>query len=154
MAGYKTYKSLAELMGAVEAEAGGLIANSVVMRERMEAAAKRGVELAQSYAPVGDRTHTLKDGHVDEPGAYRDSITGTAVFEDGFWRGRVRASDYKAWWVEFGAAHMPKYATMRKAREDLGAELGGVYDDAADVASNWKGWRPQETQPGAGSWRD
>lgn len=77
--------------------------------------AERVVEYWQSIAPVfGDlppkRKHPPYGG---SPGDYRDSIQ---ILEEDNGRIRVAATDYKAAWIEFGSAHMPKYAPLAKVK--------------------------------------
>lgn len=115
--------AIADVVAELEKVAKGAAAASALVREGLLAQAKRGAAYAQSIAPVGDRAHTLPSGYVDEPGDYRDSISGEVVFEKGAWRGRVIARDYKAHWIEYGTRKMPKQAVMRRAAAHLrGAE--------------------------------
>ena len=105
---------LAQLEELTKAE----LATSAESKERVEAAAKQGAEYARSIAPVGDREHRVGNT-VDEPGDYQRSIEGTAVFEDGAWKGRVIARDYKAHWIEYGTEKMPKQAVLRRTRSHV-----------------------------------
>lgn len=132
--------SLAELTLNVEAAAAEMAITSPEYLEVMKHYAERGAEIAQSIAPVGDRTHQY-NGIVDEPGDYRDSIKGIAVLEDGVPVGIVHSTDFKAWWIEFGTVHQAPMAVLRRARAQLTEEIGGEFDDADDVQSNWSGWR-------------
>jgi hypothetical protein len=83
------------------------------------AEAERGKEFARSIAPVGTASHILKSGYVDNPGDYRDSIEATVVQGHRRQIGRVSTSDYKRFWIEYGAKHMPKYAVLRKTLDHL-----------------------------------
>ncbi len=74
----------------------------------------------QSIAPVG----TEEEGD-ENPGQYRDSIhVERSVQHDGF---VVITSDFKAYWIEFGAKHMPEYAPAQHTAEHFGGDvhLGG-----------------------------
>lgn len=114
-------------MGAVLAEldlkAERFLATSPVLKARMLELAKEGEEYAKSIAPVGDRKHTTKSGYVDHPGDYKDSIEGMVVMKNGRWIGRVIARDWKAHWIEYGTAKMPKLAVMRRTQSWLEGKL-------------------------------
>lgn len=92
--------------------------------------AERGVKYAQSIAPVGEKEHRLKGGHIDRPGDYRDSIKGHVVIDRHRQKGRIEVTDYKARWIEYGTAKMPKKSVLRRTADYLGiGELGAVEDD-------------------------
>lgn len=76
----------------------------------------------RSIAPVG-----RADEGDDNPGQYRDSIR-VERHGDGF---HVLTDDFKAYWIEFGAKHMPEYAPAQKTAEHFGGDvhLGGVLAD-------------------------
>jgi hypothetical protein len=77
----------------------------------------------RSIAPVG----RAEDGD-ENPGQYRDSIH-VERHGDGF---HVLSEDFKAYWIEFGAKHMPEYAPAQKTAEHFGGSavgLGGVLAD-------------------------
>jgi hypothetical protein len=95
------------------------------LRNALAGMARQAAEFARSIAPVGD---PATDPHS---GAYRDSIN--AEVHDGPSRmvGRCSAADQKAHWIEYGAAHMPKMAVLRRALD----HVAGVDD-------------PPETYPG------
>lgn len=68
------------------------------------------------------KTHTLTSGYVEEPGDYERSIRPTIVRrKDGSIKGRVVATDYKAFWIEYGSSKMPTYAFAEKTRNHFGA---------------------------------
>jgi hypothetical protein len=89
------------------------------LRAVLLAEAERGKEYARSIAPVGTKSHVLKSGYVDNPGDYRDSIEATVVQGHRRQIGRVSTTDYKRFWVEYGAKHMPKHAVLRKTLDHL-----------------------------------
>lgn len=132
--------SLSELTLSVERAAAGMVITSAAFHEVMKGYAERGAEIAQGLAPVGDREHQY-GGIVDVPGDYRDSIKGIVVTEDGVPVGIVHATDFKAWWIEFGTEHQAPMAVLRRARAQLADEIGGDFDDSGDVKANWAGWR-------------
>jgi len=64
------------------------------------------------------RVHTLKGGHINEPGDYANSIEGSVVHgRNAAMRGRVTAHDFKAHWIEYGTKKWPKHAVLRKAAD-------------------------------------
>jgi hypothetical protein len=85
--------------------------------------AKEGEAYGRSIAPVGDKEHKLKSGYIDKPGDYRDSIEGMVVQGHRRMKGRVRATDYKAHWIEYGTQKMTKRAVLRQVADHLGGEL-------------------------------
>lgn len=85
--------------------------------------AKRGADYGKSIAPVGPKEHTLKSGYVDKPGDYRDSIEGMVVQGHRRMKGRVRATDYKAHWIEYGTKKWAKHGVLRKVADFLGGDL-------------------------------
>ena len=144
--------SLSDLVLAIESEASGMLGASLELRDLMQHYADRGAEYARAFAPVGDRDHVYH-GHVDSPGDYRDSIKGHAMFRDGRWVGIVQATDFKAWWIEFGTVHQAALAPLRRARGQLAGDLGGSFDDSNDVQANWSGWENEYQFAESGSWR-
>lgn len=71
----------------------------------------------KSVSPVfGDKPPHRETPAYGAPGAYRDSITVTELSDDGGFRERVKPTDFKAKWIEFGSAHMPEYAPMAKTK--------------------------------------
>lgn len=74
----------------------------------LTAAGKRAVDYARAIAPVG----TAAEGD-EHPGAYRDSIR---VERDEEGPGmRLFSDDNKAFWIEYGAAHMPRRRVLGRA---------------------------------------
>lgn len=71
--------------------------------------------VAPVFNPEDPREHR-KTPPYGQPGDYRDSITVVDMSgPDGF-RDRVKPTDFKAKWIEFGTKHMPKYAPMAKTK--------------------------------------
>ncbi|MFM9261870.1 hypothetical protein ACKAMS_24855 [Rhodococcus sp. 5A-K4] len=101
----------------LELQAEGFLATSLTTQAAALAYAKEGAEYAKGIAPVAKAPHTLPSGYVDNPGDYRDSIEGVAMFKNGRWIGRVIARDYKAFWIEFGTKRWAKHAVLRRTRE-------------------------------------
>lgn len=85
-----------------------------------DAVAKKAVVVQdywKSVSPVfGDKPPHRQAPAYGQPGAYRDSITVTDMTDSNGFRERVKPTDFKAKWVEFGSAHMPKYAPMAKVK--------------------------------------
>lgn len=94
------------------------------LRAALLAEAERGVLFAKSIAPVGKKEHKLKSGYVEQPGDYRDSIHATVTQGHRRQVAHVEATDYKRFWVEYGAKHMPKYAVLRKTKDHLESSSG------------------------------
>lgn len=71
----------------------------------------------KSVAPVfGDKPPHRESPAYGQAGAYRDSITVTDMSDTDGFRDRVKPTDFKAKWIEFGTAHMPEYAPMAKVK--------------------------------------
>lgn len=71
----------------------------------------------QSIAPVfGDKPPHRAAPASGAPGAYRDSITTEDLSDADGPRIRVKDTDFKAKWIEFGNAHMPPYAPRAKTK--------------------------------------
>jgi hypothetical protein len=76
----------------------------------MAGVAEKAASHARGIAPVGSPADD--DRH---PGAYRASIrTESTPTGPGY---RVFASDQKAHWIEYGAAHMPRFQVLTRAVE-------------------------------------
>lgn len=67
------------------------------------------------------REHTLKSGYVEKPGDYAKSIRISYIRKaNGFAKARVKATDYKSHWIEYGAKHMPEFAPRAATLEHFG----------------------------------
>lgn len=77
-------------------------------------------EFWKSIAPVFDVNDPAKEHRTapphGEPGDYRDSITIVDMSDESGFRDRVKPTDFKAKWIEYGTAHMPEYAPMAKTK--------------------------------------
>lgn len=95
--------------------------NKVMKSQKVHDAVDKKAAAVQEYwksvSPVfGDKPpHRDAPAH-GSPGAYRDSISVTEISDDGGFRDRVKPTDFKAKWIEFGTAHMPEYAPMAKVK--------------------------------------
>lgn len=71
----------------------------------------------KGIAPVfGDRPpHRTAPSH-GSPGDYRDSIVEQDMSGAEGAHVRIKATDFKAKWIEFGNAHMPEYAPLAKTK--------------------------------------
>ncbi|AHH98330.1 HK97 gp10 family phage protein [Kutzneria albida] len=76
--------------------------------------AEKGAEHAKSIAPVGTRTTKHST-----PGQYRDSITAEVHTSKTRVVGRIRATDFTAYWIEFGSKHNEKQAILAKTMDFL-----------------------------------
>lgn len=83
------------------------------LRAQLESLGKKGVDYAKQIAPVGGPP---SDKH---PGAYRASINYEIHQGKSRMSLRVGARDQKAHWIEFGAAHMPKFGVLRRTLDYL-----------------------------------
>jgi hypothetical protein len=92
--------------------AGIWLRTSPELRAYLENLGKKGVQYAQSIAPVGG-------GRDPHPGAYRDSINAQIYQGKSRMSLRIGAKDQKANWIEFGAKKMPKYAVLRRTLDYL-----------------------------------
>ncbi|AGM12757.1 minor tail protein [Mycobacterium phage Dumbo] len=98
-----------------KAEINAAIASSPAVHAGLIAKAKEvqeyWVEYWNSIPHPHSRTHTLKSGYVENPGDYAKSIRVSFVkSKSGLPKARVMATDYKSWWIEYGAKHMPEFA--------------------------------------------
>lgn len=82
------------------------LARSVQYLEGLERAAQPAAEFAKSVAPVAT-------------GAYRDSIDVRRVGQKVY----LSATDFKAWWIEYGSAHNPPSSPLRRGARAAGFSL-------------------------------
>lgn len=98
-------------------EAAGIwLRTSPELREVLQGLGRKGVQYAQGISPVGS-------GRDPHPGAYRDSLNYQIHQGKSRMSLRIGARDQKAWWIEFGAKHMPKYAVLRRTLDYLRGAL-------------------------------
>ena len=101
----------------ISAEQIDKIMHSQKVHNAVDAKAKMVQEYWKSIAPVfGDKPPHRDAPKYGEPGAYRDSITVVDMTDEDGFRDRVKPTDFKAKWIEFGNAHMPEYAPMAKVK--------------------------------------
>lgn len=97
------------------AEIDAAMINSVAVRQGVIDKAKEVQDYWVDYWNSLDhpwaRPHTLKSGYQEEPGDYANSIRIYYMrTRSGFFKARVWARDYKAHWIEYGAAaHISGY---------------------------------------------
>lgn len=88
---------------------------------KVAAAVHKKADTVQGYwkgiAPVfGNRSpHRAAPAH-GAAGAYRDSIVEQDMSGADGAVVRIKATDFKAKWIEFGNAHMPAYAPLAKTK--------------------------------------
>src|SRR5581483_7802454 len=86
------------------------------VHKAVDAKAAAVQEYWRSIAPVFDVANPAKEHRTSPPygapGAYRDSITVADLSDDDGIRERVKPTDFKSKWIEFGTSHMPEYAPM------------------------------------------
>lgn len=76
-------------------------------------------ETAAAAEKIRDAAVALASEHVDT-GRYRDGIVVDYPNGESKGTARVRASDEKSSWMEFGNYHHPGYFILRNAAESLG----------------------------------
>jgi hypothetical protein len=93
------------------------VMKSKTVKDGVDAKAKAVAEYWKSVSPVfGDKPpHRAAPAH-GQPGDYRDSIIVKDISDDAGAADRVKPTDFKAKWIEFGNAHMPEYAPMAKTK--------------------------------------
>jgi len=87
------------------------------LNETLHLEVENAADYARSIAPVGSPADDDK-----HPGLYRDSITAEKMENSPGWE--VVSHDNKAWWIEYGAAHMPRYGVLTRALEQIRGNLG------------------------------
>lgn len=85
-----------------------------VLAQALKAKAEEALKYAQSIAPVGDPT---TDPHS---GAYRDSLAVELHHSPTRVSARIVATDQKAHWIEFGAAHTTKQRVLGRSLDRIG----------------------------------
>lgn len=118
--------SALELFAAVGVTAKDIdlvLAEDVAVREATIQKTYEVQEFWKSIAPVGPYAHTLKSGHLDEPGDYRDGIKVYFIHNPaGHLIGIVKSFDYKSYWLEYGSVHNPEYGYAQKTVDHFGGE--------------------------------
>src|ERR1700757_1645945 len=89
--------------------------------KKVKAGVEKKAAAAEAYwksiAPVfGDKPPKRSAPSHGAPGAYRDSITSEDMSDADGPRIRIKDTDFKAKWIEFGNAHMPPYAPRAKTK--------------------------------------
>lgn len=116
-----------ELVSAAELDA-AIIASPLVhagLIAKAEEVQKYWVDYWESFDHPFSREHTLRSGYVERPGDYAKSIKITFIRSElGMPKARVSANDYKMYWIEYGAKHMPPFAP-RQATLDHFTDFGG-----------------------------
>lgn len=93
----------------------------VLKSKKVTAAVQKKADAVQAYwkdiAPVfGDQPPRRAAPRSGAPGDYRDSIVQQDMSGSDGARIRIKATDFKAKWIEFGNAHMPTYAPLAKTK--------------------------------------
>jgi hypothetical protein len=92
------------------------------VKAAVDAKAAKVQSFWKSVSPVfkeGDpREHRKMPAH-GEPGDYQKSITVVPMPDDSGYRDRVKPTDFKAKWIEFGTKHMPPYAPLAKVKAEF-----------------------------------
>jgi hypothetical protein len=93
------------------------VMKSKTVKDGVNAKAKAVQDFTKSISPVfGDKPpHRAAPAH-GQPGDYRDSIIVQDISDDAGAAARVKPTDFKAKWIEFGNAHMPEYAVFAKVK--------------------------------------
>lgn len=99
---------------------GYYLKNDPELRAALAATVAQGVAYARSIAPVG---HAGEGGAYRKsgraPGEYREGIVGQVVVGKSRMVGRILATDFKSWWIEYGSAHMPKYRVLGRTMDHM-----------------------------------
>ena len=87
------------------------------VHKAVDAKAKVVQDYWKSVSPVfGDRPpHRAAPAH-GQPGDYRDSIVVVDKSDENGFRDRVKPTDFKAKWIEFGTKHQKPVAPMAKVK--------------------------------------
>lgn len=93
----------------------------VLKSKKVARGVEKKAEKVQAYwqgiAPVfGDRPPKRDSPSHGAPGAYRDSITIEDHANGDIPGKRVKDTDFKAKWIEYGNKHMPEYAPAAKTK--------------------------------------
>jgi hypothetical protein len=93
----------------------------ILRGKRVQAGVEKKAQAVQEYwqsiSPVfGDKPPKREAPSYGAPGAYRDSITIEDHPSGDVPGKRVKDTDFKAKWIEFGNAHMPTYAPRAKTK--------------------------------------
>jgi hypothetical protein len=90
------------------------------LRATLERAVQDGAQYAQSIAPVGQPGEGgAYSSEHREPGAYQKSLRGVVHVGPSRMSGRIESDDFKAHWIEYGAAHTPKSRVLGRALEQI-----------------------------------
>ncbi|MFC0546930.1 hypothetical protein [Kutzneria chonburiensis] len=87
------------------------------LRAVLERVARTGLAYARSIAPVGDPATD------PDSGAYRDSLYAEIHVSPSRMSVRVGSTDYKRYWVENGAAHMPKLRVLGRTLDHMAKDI-------------------------------
>jgi hypothetical protein len=81
------------------------------------------LKAAQDIAPIGSAPHDK------DPGEYRDSLYIEKHVSPSRMSVRVGSKSFKAWWIEYGTKHTPKFAVLRRALDSVngGARSASSY---------------------------
>jgi hypothetical protein len=96
---------------------GAFLRTSSDLRAELNRIGRIGLDYARSIAPVGDPATD------PDSGAYRDSLWAEVQVGPSRMVLRVGSTDYKRYWIEHGAKHMPKHRVLGRTLERMAAEL-------------------------------
>lgn len=109
-----------------DAEIQAVLREDPFIRASLEAMAHKGIAFAQSISPVGSAPHDKHPGIYQASFGWEMHMTKTRMVL------RIGNKDQKAWWIEYGAAHMPKFAVLRRMLDYL---RSGSYNSAGSYSS-------------------
>lgn len=87
------------------------------LRAALENLARAGLEFARSIAPVGDPDTDKRAGQ------YLNSLYGEVHKGPTRMTARVGSTDYKRYWIEYGAVHTEKQMVLRRALDAMSREI-------------------------------
>ena len=113
---------LLDEVGISQADLDKAVAESAEAKQAVVEKANEVKDYWQSIAPVNKtgKPHTY-NGHVDEPGDYRDSIRIKYEKDKaGKLTAKVYTNDYKAHWLEYGSVNNPEYGFAQRTVDHFG----------------------------------
>lgn len=110
--------------GVIEREIANSLEIKAELMHRAEEVRKFWIDYWEAFDHPHSKTHTLRSGHVENPGDYSASIKVKFIEASGrhLFMARVTAHDYKAHWIEYGSSRMPEFAPRAATLSHFGGE--------------------------------
>lgn len=116
------FMSILNDVGITKADIDRAVGANAEIRAAVMAKAKEVQAYWQSIAPVSEKEHVY-NGHLDEPGDYRDSIRVRFNQKgNGFFTATVFTTDWKAHWLEYGSIHNPEFGFAQRTVDNFGGK--------------------------------